>query len=727
MDLATNVLIETLEDDGLTRTERILYVDRPKNALVCLDVKRAGAMPIWSELSTVQDALQEGWTRILNHDPWFAPPRDESRLTDAERLGRDRAWAIVEPIITNSPEELFDHKARGRLVAQALERSLTTKPTIYQYLGRYWRGGQSIHALIPHFKSSGALGKARTQTASTSRKRGRPSFVKVYTGEATGINVDERVRQLLVKIGEEFYEKRLSYTKKRAFEEGLKKYFHDGYSILPDGTRFPVLLPEEQLPTYGQFEYWYGKSRSSDRAIAARVGQREYNLKHRPIRGDSTSMAFGPGSLYQIDATVGDVYLVSSRNPRLIIGRPVIYVVVDTFSRLVVGFTVGLEGPSWMGAVLAFEHVATDKVDFCSSLDITITPDLWPVQHFPEAVLADRGELEGRNADSLVKGFGVRVANTPPYRADWKAIVERYFRLVNDRILHWVLGAVRKSLRGDRDYRLDAAMTLAQLRKVLTLCFLEHNQNTLIKDYPQDPDMRRDRVRPYPLELWNWGIEHRTGGLRYFPPERVRRQLLPRAHATMKRRGLYYSQQHYTCELIETENWRAKAHQEGTWRVVIAYDPWSSARIWMELEGHDDLIPCDLVLERSAAGNVPWAELELEHALDELSRRREQGPRRQARIKYDVQIEQVLEEATNNLASTSPTGSKAQRVSGIAANRQEEKLIERKRNRQSAVSETPELARQYPDTASSDPTGIPMFGSDISLNLDALVDEDQDE
>lgn len=726
VQLAANVLIETIEDDGSTRTERVLCVDHPRNRLVSLDVETAEAMPVWSELSGVRDALREGRTRVLHHDPWFAPPREESQLTKAERQGRDRAWSIIEPIVTAGPDEVFDRKARGCLVTRALERRFATKPTIYQYLRRYWRGGQSVHALIPRFKSSGAPGKVRTQTASASRKRGRPSFVRVHTGEATGINVDERVRQLLVKIGTEFYENGSGYTKKRAFEEGLRKYFHDGYDVLPDGTRFPVLLPEEWLPTYGQFEYWYGKSRDPNKVVAARVGQREYNLKHRPIRGDSTSMAFGPGSLYQVDATVGDVYLVSSRDPRLIIGRPVIYVAVDTFSRLVAGFTVGLEGPSWMGAALAFENVATDKVDFCSALGITITQDLWPVQHFPEAILGDRGELEGRNADSLVKGFGVRVANTPPYRADWKAIVERHFRLVNDRILRWLPGAVRKNARGDRDYRLDAAMTLAQLRKVLALCFLEHNQTTLIEDYPLDPDMRRDGVRPYPLELWSWGIEHRTGGLRHFPPDMVRRQLLPRAQATMRPRGLYYGKQYYTSELIEAENWSGRARQNDTWRVDIAYDPWSSARIWMELEGREDLILCERIPQKSAVGNVPWAELELEDALDELYRRREQGPRRQTRVRYDVQIEQVRQEAKDHLASAPATESKAQRLGNITANRREEKIIERRSVGQSPIGQMPETAPRQPEAAASDRSGIPMFDSDVSSDLDALVDEERE-
>ena len=345
-------------------------------------------------------------------------------------------------------------------------------------------------------------------------------------------------KKLLLQIGKEFYEKRSGLSKRQAFEKGLRKYFKDGYKVLDDGTLVPILMPSSQLPTFGQFAYWYDKMRDPDKAKLARVGQREYDLKHRALRGESTSMAFGPGSLYQIDSTVGGVYLASSRDRRLIIGRPIIYVVIDTFSRMVVGFTVALEDSSWMGAVLALEHTATDKVEFCDSLNIKITPDQWPVQHFPEAILSDRGELEGKNADLLVRNFNVRVLTTPPYRADWKAIVERHFRLINDRVMKWLPAAVRKNVRGVPDYRQETALTLTELRRILALCFLEHNELAYIPDYPMAPDMRRDQVCPVPLELWKWGRENRNGQLRYFPPDRVRRQLLPRGKATMTKRGL---------------------------------------------------------------------------------------------------------------------------------------------------------------------------------------------
>lgn len=56
-------------------------------------------------------------------------------------------------------------------------------------------------------------------------------------------------------------------------------------------------------------------------------GEIRQKLSGRAKSEDST--AAGPGSVFQVDATPGDVYLVSSRNRNTIIGRPLIYFIHD--------------------------------------------------------------------------------------------------------------------------------------------------------------------------------------------------------------------------------------------------------------------------------------------------------------------------------------------------------------------------------------------------------------
>ena len=53
-----------------------------------------------------------------------------------------------------------------------------------------------------------------------------------------------------------------------------------------------------------------------------------------------------------------------------VIGRPVIYAVIDVYSRIVTGLYVGLEGPSWIGAMMALDNMVADKVHFVNSMGL---------------------------------------------------------------------------------------------------------------------------------------------------------------------------------------------------------------------------------------------------------------------------------------------------------------------------------------------------------------------
>ena len=130
---------------------------------------------------------------------------------------------------------------------------------------------------------------------------------------------------------------------------------------------------------------------------------------------NSTQEADGPGTRFQVDATIADIYLVSSFNRSLIIGRPVVYGIIDVYSRLFTGVYVGLEYP-WIGAMMALDNMITDKVAFCAEHDIYINDSQWPAKHLREIIIADRGEFEGYSVTSLINNFNIKIENTSAYR-----------------------------------------------------------------------------------------------------------------------------------------------------------------------------------------------------------------------------------------------------------------------------------------------------------------------
>ena len=82
-------------------------------------------------------------------------------------------------------------------------------------------------------------------------------------------------------------------------------------------------------------------------------------------------------------ALIADIYLVSRMNRHKIIGRPVLYIVIDVFSRMITGIYIGLEGPSWVGAMMALANTASEKQAFCKKFGHSIEPEEWPCHHLP--------------------------------------------------------------------------------------------------------------------------------------------------------------------------------------------------------------------------------------------------------------------------------------------------------------------------------------------------------
>ena len=80
-----------------------------------------------------------------------------------------------------------------------------------------------------------------------------------------------------------------------------------------------------------------------------RKGLRRWLKDCRPLSGTVRDWLRGPCHQFEIDATIADIYLVNSYSRRMLIGRPVVYIVVDSFSGIIAGLYVGLRALVGMG------------------------------------------------------------------------------------------------------------------------------------------------------------------------------------------------------------------------------------------------------------------------------------------------------------------------------------------------------------------------------------------
>ncbi|HLM45970.1 MAG TPA: hypothetical protein VK458_19020, partial [Myxococcaceae bacterium] len=393
--VATNALLESDLLDGRRSVLRLLFVDRDAGEVALIDVEDPKAMPEWESLESLREGFDCGALRIRTNDRWLADTRPESALTTASKQVRDERLRVLEPLVdlaADPAQQVLRAETRGPLVLAAAVANGKSLGKVYGWLRQYWQRGQTANALLPAFHLCGARGEERR---AGQKKRGRPSKLALGEPGREGMNVTEEIRHLIVKGGTRFWRrrhrgKRLSL--REAHQATLEALFCSGVEFRA-GRVVPILKPEGELPTFRQFCYWLGKARNKERDLIARYGERRHALRTRAVLGSSEHLSRGPNDLYLVDATVGDIYLLSSIDRRRVIGRPVIYLVVDHFSRMIVGFYVGLEGPSWVGAMMALENAFTDKVQFCARYGIEISEEDWPCHYVPRAITADRGEM----------------------------------------------------------------------------------------------------------------------------------------------------------------------------------------------------------------------------------------------------------------------------------------------------------------------------------------------
>ena len=682
--LYVNDLIEWLNESEQSTVERVVWIDENYILAFMFDINTNKGVPYPKRISEIEDAIDEGYALKLKLDPWVKIVKDDD-LSERELEVRNRAWNIISNLVQQEPD-IYDRKIRGSLVTNAIAQceEKITKKTIYGYLRKYWQRGKNKNALLPDYYNSGGRGK--TKKYRSDKKRGRPRKYINNSKIGVGVNITEEDRRIFRIAITKFYNNRKGNFLTTAYKLMLKEYYTEETVIDHNGVKKAVLIPPDKIPTLNQFRYWYDKEqRDIKKTISSRRGSRAFALEHRAILGNSKQETIGPGSRYQIDATVADVYLVSMYKPDRIIGRPVVYIVIDVFSRMITGVYVGLEGPSWLGMMMALVNASTDKVKFCAEYGIEITEEEWLAHHIPDAILGDRGELAGKNVETSISNLGIRIENAAPYRADWKGLVERHFRIIHEKVKPFLPGYVNVDFkkRGGHDYRLDGTLNIKEFTQIIIKLILLHNNHHYLENYDREEMMITDDVQPIPRELWQWGIANRSGRLKTFSEDIVKLNLMPADRAIITARGIKFKKLYYTCEKAINQQWferaRSKLLTKDQKTLDISYDPRKPDFIYLRSPGGRDYEKCFLIDSENKYRGKSFDEIDYLFAYEKLQQQEHQSQQIQKEIDLMSDIEAIVQEAeTKNNAVQEKTLSNNQRVKGIRVNRafEKEKLRE---------------------------------------------------
>lgn len=715
--LFSNDLIEWGNTLGDPLIERVLWIDEGYTIAFVSNIYAKTGFPELRKVSEILEALAEDFASKRMIDPWGKILREDD-LTVREKEIRDKAWAIIAPLVSQEPA-IYDRNSRGLLVKQAVEtynvgrtENKLIEKTVYRYLRRFWQRGKTQNALIPDYINSSGKGRVKGHGE---KKRGRPRKYQLDPSIGSGVNVTEEDRKIFRLAVAKFYNTYKQNSLVNAYEQMIKEYYKEDIRYDENGVMKSILKPIYEIPTLTQFRYWYKLEHQNDveKTITSRKGAKKFALEYRAITGTSKMETAGPGSRYQIDATIADAYLVSKYNRAWIIGRPVIYVVIDVFSRMITGVYVGLEGPSWIGAMMALANTATDKVKFCKEYGIDITEEEWLCRHLPDAILGDRGELLGMPIEeNFIPNLHVRVENAASYRADWKGLVERYFSIIHGHVKPFLPGFIEKDFRqrGARDYRLDCRLDIDQFTEIIIRIILFHNNHRYLDSYERNEAMIADDVPCIPVELWKWGIVNR-GRPRTSSEDIVKLNLMPTERAAITAKGIKLrgKEMYYSCERAVKEQWFERARSniisssEKSIRVV--YDIRKPNFIYLLSPDGRDFEKCFLIDPEGRYSSKNFHEIDYLIAYEKLQSQRDQGRGLQKKVDLIADIEDVVAKAKEmTQPALEEELSNRQRLSGIRDNRANEK--EKRREDEGFEVAKPESDQDITPSVNTNPQNL---------------------
>jgi len=626
-------------------------------------------MPKWQLLEDLHP--EKGRFEIDHNDPWAQPGIASKTGTAAEDRKKKR-FSIIQPLISDGNERLMFFKSTRRaLIAKVRKEAGCSRQTITALYLQYLKRGMTSEALRTDYAHCGAPGKKRNPTGK------KVGMTRTIT-PGKGVNVDEKMRKIL-RIAADFYFSRKKPTLQEALDYIVRLYFSK--RIKDENGRVVAFEVEpDAKPTVRQLQYFIKTNYSNRYIRRRRDGQKNWDLNERELLGTSDGDVQGPGDLFQIDATVADVYLVSQFDRRRIVGRPILYLVVDVFSRLIVGMYVGFEGPSWIGAMMALVNTVTPKIEFCKQYEIDIDESDWPSHYAPKRIMGDRGELMSvALGENITESLHIDIENASTGRADLKAMVERRFGIVPAKFMQFTPGYVQKDFneRGSADYRLQAALTLPEFTQQVIYAVCEHNF-TPIRGIRLPADMVTDGLSAAPIDLWQWGIANRSGSLKALTVEEVELNVMPPEDARVTAAGIHFKGCYYSCDTALREEWFAKARRQ-EWPVKVSFDPRNMDNVYLR----DPKLPhgfeaCRL-LDRSHiySGKSLFEIEELELAKKKTEAAGE-NDRQAKRILFDQQMAQIEKKAKKaTKAVADPDTPKSKRVAGIRDNRADEKEIQR--------------------------------------------------
>lgn len=599
-----------------------MWVDEPKNA-------RYARRPLRKSMSEID---------LFAKDPsstWGRFPLP-SRMTSSSPEIVDQpelinsAWHLIEPLIVAFETEA--NLDRSRFTALIRERAETTEVSFivlqrmvlrYYYFGRTRLGLLELQRGVKagsHKQRS--LEIATSNSKRPSKRRGRQAILTEELGPNDFI-VDEDDIIDMVNSLKTCLRQRPTF-KTTAYEEYLAGNFRRRH---PEIYAEYIAGKRVEPVTLKQYRYYTDIHAHLDDALSKNLRTNQRNPGHL---GSLT--AAGPGEIYEIDSTGGRLYLISTDDSPILVGKPTIYLIIDRWSRFVVSVYISLRAPSYEEVRYALLVAFTSREKRFRALGVDINDERWPIGRMPAVICPDRGSdfMSDSMEQAVVQDLRIDLTPLPPLCPDGKAIVERLIRELKRRMSASGMKGVYaerpldpESKKAARQAQNAAIHSLSEAYRALIEIIDDHN-NRPHSALKRRRSLVQAGVQPTPKSAYLWGCKH-ISGLR-MPPlsdDDYQRLLLSSDTANIAKGVLRYKSRPYlptnevAFDIAEKSTARAKqvpvrVDKSDPQEIFISRDGGDWARFHLTLGGATELAGLALDEEEAFAnaGARLWARAE---------------------------------------------------------------------------------------------------------------------
>lgn len=418
-------------------------------------------------------------------------PNPSFSLTEEEiNVITERARVFENIIEKEMPEieNLFSvKKAKRNNDAEAILLGVSRR-WLREMLKAYLRSGRNKFSLIDHRKGN---------------YRKKVPHSKDYENPKN--DVDE-----ILKYGLKMFVK---YGKPgMAYDAVLRRYFREPVEA-PDGSSVKmVTLPEEERSVSYKMLYNYIRKHTEDYSCKGK-DERDKQNNDRQLVGNSKTGVYELGQIVEADEMELGCYVVDQNDGETVLGKAVVYCMVEVLSGICIGAYVSLENNSMRGFQQVFLSLLEPHKNQTKGYNIDYDEEDWPSMIVPNEIRCDRGSEYMSKAYSKAMGeLGIRNTPVPPGCGSLKGVVESFNGLVQTYLKAQLKnnGYIEDKYRGGDLAKGAACLTLEEIRGLVYQSVILYNRRVF--EGLIDKKYVDNNVSPTPKGIFAYEKAHGRAG-----------------------------------------------------------------------------------------------------------------------------------------------------------------------------------------------------------------------